>query len=32
VELTNKEIEPHGLEQVSAGQVVNAMILNALDF
>lgn len=32
VELTNEQIEPHGLEHVSAGQVVKAMILNALGF
>ena len=32
VELTNQEIEPHCLEHVSAGQVVKAMILNALGF
>ncbi|UWU47553.1 IS1634-like element ISAtsp2 family transposase [Limnospira platensis] len=32
VELTDKRIEPHSLEHVSAGQVVKAMILNALGF
>jgi hypothetical protein len=32
VELTNEQIEPHCLEHVSAGQVVKAMILNALGF
>jgi transposase len=32
VELTNEQIEPHCLENVSAGQVVKAMILNALGF
>lgn len=32
VELTDKRIEPHCLEHVSAGQVVKAMILNALGF
>ena len=31
VELTNEEIEPHCLEQVSAGQVVKAMILRPKD-
>ena len=32
VELTDEVIEPHCLEHVSAGQVVKAMILNALGF
>jgi transposase len=32
VELTDEQIEPHCLEHVSAGQVVKAMILNALGF
>ena len=32
VTLTNEQIEPHCLEQVSAGHVVKAMILNALGF
>ena len=32
VELTNEQIEPHCLEHMSAGQVVKAMILNALGF
>jgi hypothetical protein len=32
VELTNEQIEPHCLEHVSGGQVVKAMILNALGF
>ncbi|MEO1148897.1 MAG: IS1634 family transposase [Cyanobacteria bacterium J06638_22] len=32
VELTDGRIEPHCLEHVSAGQVVKAMILNALGF
>ena len=32
VELTDDRIEPHCLEHVSAGQVVKAMILNALGF
>jgi len=32
VELTDELIEPHCLEHVSAGQVVKAMILNALGF
>ena len=32
VELTNERIESHCLEHVSAGQVVKAMILNALGF
>jgi len=30
VELTNEQIEPYCLEHVSAGQMVKAMILNAL--
>lgn len=32
VELTQEMIEPHCLEHISAGQVVKAMILNALGF
>jgi transposase len=32
VELTDELIEPHCLEHISAGQVVKAMILNALGF
>ncbi len=32
VELTDEIIEPHSLEQVSGGQVLKAMILNALGF
>jgi len=32
VELTDEQIAPHCLEHVSAGQVVKAMILNALGF
>lgn len=32
VELTDEQIEPHCLEHVSAGQVVKAMIVNALGF
>lgn len=32
VEAIDQMIEPHGLEHISAGQVVKAMILNALGF
>jgi hypothetical protein len=32
VELTDEQIKPHCLENVSAGQVLKAMILNALGF
>ncbi len=32
VELTDERVKPHSLEHVSAGQVLKAMILNALGF
>ena len=32
VELTNRQLGEHKLEQVSAGQVVKALILNGLGF
>lgn len=32
VELTNEELGTHQLQQVTSGQVVKAMILNALEF